>query len=261
MTWISGPFLQTFRRLIKRAPYLPIRSIFRLTWNRLEGLATPKRAIRVESLIALALVLAIVLTLPTFASADEPTVEAQAENSALTFVRENHQELAALLAQLKPMKPEEYRKAVRELAQVSKSLATLKTNNPRRHTAALETWKARSRVQLIAARLSNANGSAIAELESRLREAVAAQIDAEIRQAKVDKEVVEERARRLAENLAKLEAKRETAVETRVQSMLKQSQRARRSAAKSAESVKNNDNAKNRTDADESANRVKEPRP
>lgn len=232
----------------------PVRFLLGIPCRR----AIPVRGPGVQLLTAL--VAAILATLTPSARADDET---QAENTAMAFVRENHPELATLLVQLKPMKPDEYRKAVRELAMVSKSLATLKTNNPRRYAAALDTWKARSRVQLAAAHLSNANtlgSTAASELESQLREAVEAQVDAEIRQAKVDKQVVEERARKLAENLARLEAKRDSAVESRVQSLLKQSRRGRRTAAKADGPSRNNDNVKTRKTADESATREKEPR-
>src|SRR4051794_19433210 len=91
----------------------------------------------------------LVVTLACHARADgdDAKNESQAETVAMAFVREHHPELATLLDQLKPMKPDQYRRAVRELAQVSKTLSTLKTNNPRRYEASLESWKARSRVQ------------------------------------------------------------------------------------------------------------------
>ena len=215
--------------------------------------AIPVGVSRVHILASFAFAIVLSLTPIAGANADE-----NVETRALAFVRENHPELATLLAQLKPMKPEEYEKAVKELAQVSKTLATLKVNNPRRYAAALETWKARSRVQLIAARLSNANSSktgAAAELESQLRQAVEAQVDTEIRQAKVDKEAAEERVRRLTENLSRLEGRRDVAVQTRIQSLLKQSRRAQRSSAKA--DSKNSTN----TNAIEPATRKKEPRP
>ncbi len=178
-----------------------------------------------RGLILTGLVVTLACSFTRADSDDDAKKESQAEIAAMLFVRENHPELATLLDQLKPMKPEEYRKAIRELAQVGKSLATLKTNNPRRYEAALESWKARSRVQLVAARLSNANAGATAELESQLRQTVQAQVDTEIRQARVDKEVAEERAHRLGETLSRLESRRESAVETRVQSLLKQSRK------------------------------------
>src|SRR4051812_17389570 len=55
------------------------------------------------------------------------------EEAALAFVRTHHPELAALLEQLKPMKPGEYNRAIAELYQVSRSLDNLKQNNPRRY--------------------------------------------------------------------------------------------------------------------------------
>jgi hypothetical protein len=160
----------------------------------------------------------------------------EAEAAALAFVRENHPELAALLAQLKPMKPEEYRRAVRELAQVSRSLAETKTSNPKRYELALDSWKAKSRVELLAARLASASGPS-PELESQLRQAVEAQIDAEVRTLRFDKAAIEERLRRLNETLDRLETRRDSVVETRVQNLLKKSERSRRQAAKASRPV------------------------
>ena len=108
---------------------------------------------------------------PIRKSASAPPVEFDAarEADALAFVRQHHPELATVLEALKPMNPAEYRKAILELSQVSRTLAELKARNPRRYELVLEGWKAKSRVELLAAQLAGAPSE---ELRSRLRSAI-----------------------------------------------------------------------------------------
>ena len=87
-----------------------------------------------------------------------PDLESDREANALAFVRENHAELATVLEALKPMNPAEYRKAIVELSQVSRNLADIKVRNPRRHDLVLDGWKAKSRVELLAAQLAGSPG-------------------------------------------------------------------------------------------------------
>jgi len=157
------------------------------------------------------------------------------EKVALAFVRENHPELAQLLEQLKPMKPAEYERAVRQIYSVSKTLANLKEREPKRYELGLEVWKARSRVELLTAKLIS---SPSPELEAKLREAVASQLDVEVRQQKLEREQaeaqreqVEARLKKLNANIERLESNRKKVIENRYQSLLKQSQRNRRQDA------------------------------
>ncbi len=156
--------------------------------------------------------------------------EPETEADALAFVREHHPELAALLVRLKPMKPAEYRRAVRELSQVSRSLAQLKSRDPARYALGLESWKAKSRVQLLAARLAGEAGP-VAGLEEQLRRAIAAQVDVEIRRQRHERAQAAERLKRAEEALNRLESRRESEAEARFQSLLKKSRVARRQAA------------------------------
>ena len=153
-----------------------------------------------------------------------PTPEAEA--AALAFVRENHPELAGLLMQLKPMKPAEYERAIRELATISRNLAALKARNPRAYELGLDVWKARSRVELLTAKLASASGPS-AELESQLRRAVEDQLDSEIRQQTFERDQVEARLKKLSENLDRLESRRDAIIESRYQAFVKKGQRAR----------------------------------
>jgi hypothetical protein len=147
------------------------------------------------------------------------------EKAALAFVRDNHPELAQLLEQLKPMKPADYNRAVREIYTVSKTLAALKERDPQRYELGLEMWKSRSRVELLTAKLIR---SPSPELEGQLREAVAAQLDVELRQQRLEREQTEARLKKLNANIERLESNGRKIIENRFQSLLKQSQRNRR---------------------------------
>jgi len=166
--------------------------------------------------------------------------DADAEAAALAFVRENHPELADLLASLKPMRPDEYRKAIRDLSQVSRALAQLKDRDAKRYALGLEAWKARSQVELLTARLVSAGGTS-AELEGELRKAVEAQIDVEIRQQRYEKQAAEERLKKVSENLKRLESRREATAESRFQSLLKKGRSARRQDTARAKTKPSND--------------------
>jgi hypothetical protein len=177
------------------------------------------------------------------ATVADPKTDAEREAAALEFVGEHHPELAALLAKLKPMRPDEYAKAVRELAQVSRSLNDLKARDPRRYALGLDVWKCRSRVEVITARLASEPGP---ELESQLRQAVAAQLAAQTRQQRFERDQVAERLRRLDENLRKLESDPSAVVEARVQALLKKSRVVRRppTAAKPKPNKTTNESSK-----------------
>lgn len=158
------------------------------------------------------------------------TAEAQAspevEAAALAFVREHHPELAELVLRLKPMKPVEYQRAIRELARVSKNLAAIAARNPRLYELSLSTWKARSRVELVTAKLASASGPS-PQLESELRQAVEDQLENEIRQQTFERDQAAERVKKLSDNVGRLESRRTSLVESRYQASVKKAQRAR----------------------------------
>lgn len=81
-------------------------------------------------------------------------IGAEREKELLTFVREHHQELANLLDQLKPMKAAEYEAALKDLDRDVRRLEQVKTKSPNRYDPELGLWASRSRIRLLAARLS-----------------------------------------------------------------------------------------------------------
>jgi hypothetical protein len=155
-------------------------------------------------------------------------VDADREADALGFVRQHHPELATVLEALKPMNPLEYNKAIGELSQVSRTLAELKTRNPKRYELALDAWKAKSRVELLAAQLA---GSPTEEIRSQLRLAIEAKVDVEIRRQRFELEQAEQMAKKAREALDRLESQRDSIVETRFRALQpKKSLKAKKSA-------------------------------
>jgi hypothetical protein len=154
-----------------------------------------------------------------------PVVDEARERAVLAFVRENHPELAALLEQLKAMKPAEYARAIAELSQVSRSLAKLKADNPRRYQVGLELWKAKSNAELLAARWMNGPS---AELESQLRAALENQIDVEIRQQELVRDQLRARLEAVEGSIARMNKNREKRIESRLQSLRNKNERSRK---------------------------------
>ena len=150
------------------------------------------------------------------AATPAPAFDLEREADALAFVGEHHPELATVLAALKPMNPAEYRKAIGELSQVGRTLADLKSRNPKRYELALDAWKAKSRVELLAAQLAGAPSE---ELRSQLRLAIEARLDAEVRRQRFELQQAELTARKAREAIDRLENNRETLIESRLRAL------------------------------------------
>jgi len=164
------------------------------------------------------------------AATPAPPFSTESEADAMAFVRRHHPELATVLEALRPMDPAEYRKAIGELSQVSRTLAEVQARTPRRYDLALDAWKARSRVELLAAQLAGSPSSA--ELRSDLRTAIEARVDVEIRRQKFELEQAEAAAKKARDNLERLENHRDAAVEARFRMLLpKKPRRAKQAEA------------------------------
>ncbi len=165
---------------------------------------------------------------PTSPKKAQTDVSSERERMALEFVRDNHAELAKLLEQLKPMRPSEYNRAIREIANVSETLARLKDRDPKRYEMGLDLWKAKSRVELLTAKLVNGPNPSV---ESSLRDAVAHQFEIEIAVQKYERERAKALVKKYDETIERLESNQQKMIESRYQGFLKQSQRARRQDA------------------------------
>ena len=157
----------------------------------------------------------------------DPATAPEREAAALAFVRANHQELAVLLESLKPMKPSQYAHAIAELYQTSRALANLKTLDPRRYEAGLNLWKARSRVEVLAAQLASTS-SPSPDLEDQLKSAIENHVEAQLTQQRLERSIVTERLKTLNSSIDRLETNRDSIIESKFQTLRKKGQRARR---------------------------------
>lgn len=149
----------------------------------------------------------------------KPTPKRTTEEAVLAFVGEHQPELASLLDSLRSMRPAEYQKAIRQLSQVVQSLQSIRGQNPERYAMGLEAWKAKTRVELVTARLASHVGP-VPEQETALRQALEDQLAVEVRARRHDRDQAEARARRLTEDLRRLEADPAGVVEARFQALL-----------------------------------------
>jgi hypothetical protein len=191
----------------------------------------PARAVAVALLGLLALLPdARAQTAPTTGKAAKAARSAftpEREAAALTFVARHHPELAALLERLKPMNRGEYEKAIGELFRASENLAALRDRDPRRHALMLDAWKARSRVDLLAAQFA---AQPSPEGESALRAAIEAQMDVELAQNRFERELAAARLKRADDAIARLTKDRDRAIANRLESLRKKGQRPRAAA-------------------------------
>ncbi len=93
-------------------------------------------------------------------------IDAKREQQLLDFVQEHHAELAELLSQLKPMNSAQYRAALKDLDRDVRRLENLRKRTPDDFQPELGLWQARSRIRLLAARLTMSSDE---ELKNQLR--------------------------------------------------------------------------------------------
>lgn len=147
------------------------------------------------------------------------------EAAALSFVKRHHAELADLLNRLKQRNSEAYRQAVVELFQTSENLAHLQTKDSKRHEISLDTWKAKSRIEVLSARLAGSESSQ--DLTNSLKQALEAQADAEIRRQKLELEQVQARAKKLQDSIDRLERDRKSSVDSKLKKIVDRGRKAR----------------------------------
>jgi hypothetical protein len=146
------------------------------------------------------------------------------EAAAMTFVRMNHPELAALLDQLKLNDVSEYQRAIRELFHSSEKLAQLQERNPKRYPMELEAWKLNSRIRLLVARLTM---SPDPKIEDELRQALVQQVGQRKAALNDERERLESRMAELKEQLKKLDEQQTNSVEQRMAKLLSDASRSR----------------------------------
>lgn len=119
---------------------------------------------------------------PADAAAEDAAAVAgheERERRVVTFVETHQPDLAKVLADLRKRKPAEYARAIEELDRSVQPLTSGKAKDPRLHELELLAWQARTRVDLLGARLVSGKekDKNREQLERQLREAIAAELD------------------------------------------------------------------------------------
>lgn len=132
------------------------------------------------------------------------------EAAALEFVREHHPELAGVVQHLKKSRPEQYNHAIRDLARTVERLGGMRDRDEQRYQLELRAWKVKSRVQLLAARLSMGKDAA---LEAELKKLLAEHFDIQLELARRNRAQMQERLDKLDEQIGRLEQHRDQAID------------------------------------------------
>ena len=147
-------------------------------------------------------------------SRDPMLVTPAREAAAMTFARNNHPELAELLAQLKKANPKQHQRAVRELFQISERLVRIKERLPERYELALEAWKLDSRIRLLVARMTMSTNK---KTEAELMETLKQRVEVRLREHTLERERLLERVGKLDKSISTIESDRDAAARSDLQ--------------------------------------------
>lgn len=180
------------------------------------------RCLRLALVILIAVIVVAPVAIPAQVAKSKagelPKFTANREAAAREFVRRNHPELDPLLDKLRAMNAAEYEKVIRELSRTIEALAALQARDPARHELALEAWKAKSRVERLAAQHSRSRSN---ESESALRQALENQLDVELTQRQFERDALTARLKKMNEQIGRLEDDRSGQIEMRLRRLTK----------------------------------------
>ncbi len=156
------------------------------------------------------------------------------EKAALDFVQRHYPRLMEVLIYLKENNGRQYWRAVNELAKTQSRLAQIRKRSADRYALELESWKLKSEVQLLSARLAMDDSPALRE---ELADAVSRQIDLKIALLQREKSLLTARLKRVDQSLKQLEGKRGEEVERTTEQLVRKIRRMNK--PKSARSNRN----------------------
>ncbi len=93
-------------------------------------------------------------------------LDAEREAAALEFVEQHYSPLMEVLIYLKENNPRQYSRAVHELDRTQARLKQIEERSPKRYRFELQSWKLKSEIQLLSARLAMSDSP---ELREELR--------------------------------------------------------------------------------------------
>jgi hypothetical protein len=123
--------------------------------------------------------------------------------AVLKFTTQHHPELARLLGQLEKSRPDEFRRACRELTGQIQLLDRLKEKNPARYEVQLENWKLDSQIRVLMARWAVRREP---EIEEQVRELLQKRREHRIAQLESERARIADQLKRMDEQLAAVSA-------------------------------------------------------
>jgi hypothetical protein len=174
---------------------------------------------------------------PDKKAAKAAKLSAAREEELLQFVHEHHPELAELLDQLKPMSSEQYRAALRDLDRDVRRIENVRKGSSARHDVELNLWKSRSRIRLLAARLTVSSDEELrGKLRDELRQLRQLERDSVMHEITSAQQVLEKQQRKLeqlARRASELEGDDDSWVEKKLSALEReQQQQIQKNAAK-----------------------------
>lgn len=149
------------------------------------------------------------------------------ESVAIAFAKSNHPELAELLGNLQTMNRGQYETAVAVLATQAENLAAILRRDADMHALALKEWKAQSRVNVLAARITHMDGSSREAAEGELRTLLGEQSDLKISRKELEVKRTAEQLKKAEDQLQKLKSDRDSWIAQQVKRWMKSKEKSK----------------------------------
>ena len=138
-------------------------------------------------------------------------------DAVLSFVRDQHPELARLLARLRSSSPEQFKKAIADIARTKTRLYRLKDQDPKRYDLALEIWSLDSRIRLLVARSIRSDEN----VRQEVRELLAERQKARLALLKLERDRLRTRLDQVETQMTRLQQRPEQALDADLNRILR----------------------------------------
>jgi hypothetical protein len=156
---------------------------------------------------------------------DLPAFTPAREKAALQFVEKHHAELRQVLDRLQKLNREQYEQAIRELFQESARLAQVQKSDEKLYELLLESWKVKSRSEVLAARLACTKDER-GDLEKELKSLLYRQVDLNRQQVEHNRNRLLNTLKAMEANIKLLQDKRDQIVERRFRALTRNRRKA-----------------------------------
>lgn len=139
-------------------------------------------------------------------------------NDVMKFVHENHPKMETLLLALEEGKPVKFRAAINRISKTLAKMKSLKKKHPERYAASVQQWKVKSEIEMLTARLANAQRTDEA-MRTQLDALIESFVDNRKRMLELERKHLQQRLERTERLLDSIENDRETFVKKNMRSI------------------------------------------